>query len=72
MICSTDLIKFDIGLFLLIWKIEEAVESLSREVLTIQAKGDKKAASLLLERYSTMTRPLKVALQKLDSVQVGH
>lgn len=51
-------------------KIEGAVESLSTEILTIQARGDKEAASLLLQKYCTMTRPLKVALQKLENVQV--
>ncbi|XP_019419325.1 PREDICTED: nudix hydrolase 3 [Lupinus angustifolius] len=51
-------------------KIEDAVESLSREILTIQAKGDKVAAGLLLQKYSTMTEPLQVALKKLEKVQV--
>ncbi|KAH8512737.1 hypothetical protein H0E87_006149 [Populus deltoides] len=51
-------------------KVEEAVESLSREILTIQAKGDKEAADLLLQKYCKMTRPLKLALEKLESVQV--
>ncbi|XP_007023537.2 PREDICTED: nudix hydrolase 3 [Theobroma cacao] len=51
-------------------KVEEAVESLSRTILTIQAKGDKEGASLLLEKYCTMTQPLKVALQKLECIQV--
>ncbi|XP_038717609.1 nudix hydrolase 3 isoform X2 [Tripterygium wilfordii] len=51
-------------------KVEEAVESLSREILTIQAKGDKEAARLLLEKYCTMTQPLKVALQTLENIQV--
>nr|KJB68970.1 hypothetical protein B456_011G001100 [Gossypium raimondii] len=52
-------------------KVEEAVESLSRTILTIQAKGDKEGASLLLQKYCTMTKPLKVALQKLESIH-GH
>ncbi|TYH47495.1 hypothetical protein ES332_D10G001600v1 [Gossypium tomentosum] len=51
-------------------KVEEAVESLSRTILTIQAKGDKEGASLLLQKYCTMTKPLKVALQKLESIHV--
>ncbi|KAK2651745.1 hypothetical protein Ddye_011601 [Dipteronia dyeriana] len=51
-------------------KVEGAVESLSREILTIQARGDKEAASLLLQKYSKMTTPLKVALQKLENIQV--
>ncbi|CAK7336352.1 unnamed protein product [Dovyalis caffra] len=51
-------------------KVEEAVESLSRAILTIQAKGDKGAANLLLQKYCKMTLPLKHALEKLESVQV--
>ncbi|XP_010539549.1 PREDICTED: nudix hydrolase 3 [Tarenaya hassleriana] len=51
-------------------KVEGAVESLSREILTIQARGDKNAALALLEKYCTMTEPLKAALDKLESVKV--
>ncbi|KAJ9189883.1 hypothetical protein P3X46_001134 [Hevea brasiliensis] len=51
-------------------KVEGVVESLSREILTIQAKGDKEAASLLLQKYCKMTEPLKLALYKLESIQV--
>lgn len=51
-------------------KIEGAVESLSREILTIQAQGDKQAAGLLLQKYSVMTEPLKAALKKLENIQV--
>ncbi|KAI4355864.1 hypothetical protein L6164_004595 [Bauhinia variegata] len=51
-------------------KIEGAVESMSREILTIQAKGEKKAAGLLLQKYAVITEPLKVALKKLEHVQV--
>ncbi|CAL5373229.1 unnamed protein product [Camellia sinensis] len=51
-------------------KVDVEVESLSREILTIQAKGDKKAAKALLQKYCTMTQPLKVALEKLEKVQV--
>ncbi|KAJ0075436.1 hypothetical protein Patl1_34829 [Pistacia atlantica] len=50
-------------------KVEGAVESLSREILTIQARGDKEAASLLLQKYCKMTKPLMVALQKLEDIQ---
>ncbi|GMY38504.1 nudix hydrolase 3 [Fagus crenata] len=50
-------------------RVEGAVESLSREILTIQAKGDKVAANLLLQKYGTLTHPLKVALQKLENIQ---
>jgi hypothetical protein len=52
-------------------KVEEAVESLSREILTIQAKGDKEAADLLLQKYCKMTRPLKHALEKLECSGMG-
>ncbi|XP_050286851.1 nudix hydrolase 3 isoform X2 [Quercus robur] len=51
-------------------RVEGAVESLSREILTIQAKGDKEAANLLLQKYGKMTQPLKIALQKLEKIQV--
>ncbi|KAJ4792657.1 Nudix hydrolase 3 [Rhynchospora pubera] len=51
-------------------KVEEAVEGLSREILTIQARGDKGSAKLLLKCYASMTQPLKDALEKLENVQV--
>ncbi|KAI3792889.1 hypothetical protein L2E82_06780 [Cichorium intybus] len=51
-------------------KIEDAVESLSRVILTTQGKGDKNAAQQLLTKYCVMTQPLKVALKKLEMVQV--
>ncbi|PWA98930.1 NUDIX hydrolase domain-like protein [Artemisia annua] len=51
-------------------KIEGAVESLSRVILTTQAKGDKDAAQQLLANYCVMTKPLKIALAKLEMVQV--
>ncbi|KAH9608014.1 hypothetical protein KSS87_012513 [Heliosperma pusillum] len=51
-------------------KVEDAVEGLSREILTIQATGDKTAAGLLLDKYCKLTEPLRVALDKLESVQV--
>ncbi|KAL5554691.1 hypothetical protein UlMin_042092 [Ulmus minor] len=51
-------------------KVEGAVESLSREILTVQAKGDKAAANLLLQNHGKLTEPLKIALQKLEKVQV--
>uniref|UniRef100_A0ACD5ZAA2 Uncharacterized protein n=1 Tax=Avena sativa TaxID=4498 RepID=A0ACD5ZAA2_AVESA len=51
-------------------KVEEAVESLSREILTIQAKGDKPAAQSLLESRATLTQPLRVALEKIEHMQV--
>jgi hypothetical protein len=51
-------------------KIEGAVESLSHEILTIQGKGDKNAATLLLNKYCTITGPLKTALENLERVKV--
>lgn len=51
-------------------KVDNVVEKLSREILTIQAKGDKEAAGALLQKYCKMTKPLKLALDKLESVQV--
>ncbi|OVA06923.1 NUDIX hydrolase domain [Macleaya cordata] len=51
-------------------KVEGAVESLSREILTIQAKGDKAAANSLLQEYGKMTDPLRAAMDKLEKVQV--
>jgi hypothetical protein len=54
-----------------LWKVEEAVESLSREILTIQAKGDKPSAQSLLQSRATLTQPLRVALEKIEHMQVG-
>ncbi|XP_020890544.1 nudix hydrolase 3 [Arabidopsis lyrata subsp. lyrata] len=50
--------------------IEGAVESLSHEILTIQGKGDKNGATLLLNKYCTITGPLKTALENLERVKV--
>ncbi|XP_068336191.1 nudix hydrolase 3-like isoform X2 [Pyrus communis] len=51
-------------------KVEGAVETLSRAILTIQAKGDKEAANVLLQKHGILTDPLKVALQKLEKIQI--
>lgn len=51
-------------------KVEGVVESLSREILTVQARGDKNMARMLLQKYSLMTQPLNDALRKLELVQV--
>ncbi|CAH9095172.1 unnamed protein product [Cuscuta europaea] len=51
-------------------KVESAVESLSREILTIQARGDKDGARMLLQKYGVMTPPLQSALDKLEMIQV--
>ncbi|KAJ4959224.1 hypothetical protein NE237_026335 [Protea cynaroides] len=51
-------------------KVEGAVESLSRKILTIQAKGDKESAKSLLQEYGKMTEPLQLAMEKLEKIQV--
>ncbi|XP_026454740.1 nudix hydrolase 3-like [Papaver somniferum] len=51
-------------------EVEAAVESLSREILTIQAKGDKAAADLLLQKYGKMTDHLRAAMDNLEKIQV--
>lgn len=51
-------------------KVEREVESLSREILTVQARGDKLGAKALLQKYSVISQPLKDALKKLENVQV--
>ncbi|KAL7111941.1 hypothetical protein ACP275_05G121000 [Erythranthe tilingii] len=51
-------------------KVEDAVESLSREILTIQGKGDKEAAKTLLSKHAVITPPLKSALDKLETIKV--
>ncbi|GFP79379.1 nudix hydrolase 3 [Phtheirospermum japonicum] len=51
-------------------KVEDAVESLSREILTIQGKGDKDAARFLMLKHCVMTPPLKSALEKLEIIKV--
>ncbi|KAI3453908.1 hypothetical protein Pfo_010571 [Paulownia fortunei] len=51
-------------------KVEDAVESLSREILTIQGRGDKGAAKTLLLKHCAMTQPLTSALEKLEMVKV--
>ncbi|CAA2977942.1 nudix hydrolase 3 [Olea europaea subsp. europaea] len=51
-------------------KVEGVVETLSREILTLQAQGDKRTAQTLLSKYCLMTQPLKCALEKLERIQV--
>ncbi|KAG9141797.1 hypothetical protein Leryth_023317 [Lithospermum erythrorhizon] len=51
-------------------KVEDAVKSLSREILTIQAKGDKDAGGAILQKYGVMSEPLRIALDRLEAVQV--
>ncbi|KAJ7532444.1 hypothetical protein O6H91_13G003600 [Diphasiastrum complanatum] len=51
-------------------KIKGAVESLSREIMNIQAQGNKVAARLLLERYAVLTPDLHGAINKLENFQI--
>ncbi|KAK4422442.1 Nudix hydrolase 3 [Sesamum alatum] len=51
-------------------KVENGVERLSREILTVEGRGDKAAAKSLLQQYSVMSQPLKAALKKLEMLQV--
>ncbi|GAB4850577.1 Nudix hydrolase 3 [Ancistrocladus abbreviatus] len=51
-------------------KIEGAIGSLSREILTTQATGDKSAAGALLEKHCQISSPLQAALDKLEALQV--
>ncbi|XP_078443179.1 nudix hydrolase homolog 3 [Wolffia australiana] len=51
-------------------KVEAAVEGLSREILSIQANGDKTAAEALLRQYAVLSQPLKSALKELENIQV--
>lgn len=59
-----------ISSYVIFLKVEAAVEGLSREILTIQARGDKAGAKSLLNEYAKMTQPLSSALEKLEKVQV--
>ena len=40
--------------------------------MTIQAKGEKEKAGLLLEKYGVISEPLKLALNKLENIQVTN
>ncbi|XP_057538626.1 nudix hydrolase 3 [Amaranthus tricolor] len=51
-------------------KVKDAVESLSSKILTIQATGDKNAATSLLQEYCKITNPLRLALDKLVCLEV--
>ncbi|KAL0297435.1 UNVERIFIED_CONTAM: Nudix hydrolase 3 [Sesamum radiatum] len=51
-------------------KVENGVESLSREILTVLGRGDKAAARSLLDKYSVISQPLEDALKKLEMLQV--
>lgn len=51
-------------------QVREAVHGLSREILTLQALGDKVAAKELLDKYGVLTPQLQRSLSQLESVQV--
>ncbi|KAG8382041.1 hypothetical protein BUALT_Bualt05G0035300 [Buddleja alternifolia] len=63
-------VDFDKASCFLSPKVEDAVESLSREILTIQGRGDKDAAKALLLKHCVMTPPLRYALEKLETIKV--
>lgn len=51
-------------------KIRKAAESLCREILSIQAQGNKEAAKGLLDTYAIISPPMQRALNRLQSVAV--
>ena len=51
-------------------KIRAAVESLSRELLTLQAKGDAAGAKALLDRMAVIRPPVAKVLERLRAIPV--
>jgi hypothetical protein len=51
-------------------KVKEAVNSLAREILAIQGRGDRQAAKDLLERTAVLRPEVKAALERLRDVPV--
>jgi len=51
-------------------RMRAAVESLTREIVTIQARGDAPAARALLERRTVLAPEVKAALQRIADVPV--
>ncbi|HYG67617.1 MAG TPA: hypothetical protein VD838_08160, partial [Anaeromyxobacteraceae bacterium] len=51
-------------------RMKEAVRSLTREIMTIQAKGDRAAAQALLEKYGVVRPEVKKVLDRLAGVPV--
>ncbi|CAM6129567.1 unnamed protein product [Calypogeia fissa] len=51
-------------------QVRGLVEDLSREILTIEAEGDKNGAASLLEKYAKLTPELSRAFERLEEVQV--
>ncbi len=48
-------------------KIQEAVNSLSKEILTIQGNGDYEAAKKMVEKYGSMPNDLKEDLERINA-----
>jgi hypothetical protein len=51
-------------------KAREAATSLTREIMTIQGKGDRPAAKALLERFGAVRPEVKRVLDRLGGVPV--
>jgi hypothetical protein len=51
-------------------RIREAVRSLAREILSIQARGDRAAAEALLERMAVVRPEVRRVLDRLSAVPV--
>jgi hypothetical protein len=51
-------------------KFRKGVEKLSRELLTLEAKGDYSGAQKLLKKYAIIRSPMKAALARLETVPV--
>jgi hypothetical protein len=51
-------------------KLEKAIEDLVRDLVMLQHNGDKAAAKALLDKYATMSPPMKQALSKVKDVPV--
>jgi hypothetical protein len=51
-------------------KVRGAVESLARELLTLQAKGDAAGAKALLERMAVIRPPVAAVLARLEGIPV--
>jgi hypothetical protein len=51
-------------------KIRAAVESLSREILAIQATGDAARANALLDRMAVVRPPVAKVLERLRAIPV--
>lgn len=57
--------------FLCSGQVRGVVEDLSRQILTIEAQGDKPSAASLLQKYAKMTPEISNAFARLEEVQVS-